>query len=195
MCNWKGCDVMDFVQHTDKIWTIENFLKAQHCDDLILFSEHRGYEEAKVSFPGGAQMVKGLRNNYRLIFEDQKLAQTLYHQMADFLPVVEKAWVPKALGAIFRFYRYDNEQRFKRHIDGRVQVKDLESRLTFMVYLNDDFEGGETKFDDAFISPKIGMALLFVHEQKHESLPIKIGRKYVLRSDILYQQTHDGDGL
>jgi len=69
---------------------------------------------------------------------------------------------------------------------------DKKSRLTFMVYLNDDFTGGETKFDDAFIQPKARTALLFVHEQKHESLNIETGRKYVLRSDVFYKNHSTG---
>jgi len=55
-----------------------------------------------------------------------------------------------------------------------------------MVYLNDDFSGGETKFDDVLIKPRSGMALMFIHELKHESLPIMVGTKYVLRSDVFY---------
>jgi len=61
-----------------------------------------------------------------------------------------------------------------------------ESRLTFMVYLNDDYSGGDTLFNHVFIRPEQGMALLFIHEQKHESTPITAGTKYVLRSDVLY---------
>lgn len=88
----------------------------------------------------------------------------------------------------FRFYKYSTSQRFKRHIDGRFKRNEIEeSRITFMIYLNEDFEGGETKFDELTIAPKTGTALCFIHEQKHESLPIKQGTKYVLRSEVLYQ--------
>lgn len=62
-----------------------------------------------------------------------------------------------------------------------------------MVYLNDDFAGGTTDFygDDelprASIRPKRGMALVFVHAQLHEGAPVISGRKYVLRTDVMYR--------
>lgn len=174
------------VRYTDKIWTIEGFLSAHRCEELIAFSERKGYLETTVSLPEGAKMVKGLRDNYRVISKDKQFAQSLYDRLYPVLPPLEAALAPAGLNEIFRFYRYDKDQRFKRHIDGRVKAGGLESRLTFMAYLNADYEGGETKFNDALIQPKTGMALLFVHEQKHESLPILSGQKYVLRSDVFY---------
>jgi len=38
------------------------------------------------------------------------------------------------------------------------------SKLTFMVYLNDDFEGGYTDFEDFKIWPECGMAAIFNHK-------------------------------
>ena len=186
---------MTFTQQSDKIWTLENCLTSEACCALIQLSEARGYEEAAVSFPEGAQMMKGLRNNYRLKFDDKTYAQTLSTKLQPFLPRIERDWLPVQLNESFRFYRYDQNQRFKRHIDGRVEAHGLQSRLTFMVYLNADFQGGETKFDDVMITPKTGTALLFVHEQKHESLPIISGTKYVLRSDVLYKNTRMEDRI
>lgn len=69
------------------------------------------------------------------------------------------------------------------------------SLLTFMIYLNEGYEGGETQFDDAAKSPpgesvsvagKVGMALVFEHELLHEGAEVTAGVKYVLRSDVMY---------
>jgi hypothetical protein len=57
-----------------------------------------------------------------------------------------------------------------------------------MIYLNDDFLGEETKFDDISVHPKTGTALCFIHEQKHEGMPILSHAKYVLRSDVIYKK-------
>ena len=57
-----------------------------------------------------------------------------------------------------------------------------------MIYLNDNFEGGATSFDDTIIKPKKGAALCFIHEQKHEGSPVITGIKYVLRSDVMYRK-------
>ncbi len=59
------------------------------------------------------------------------------------------------------------------------------SWLTFMVYLCDDFEGGETTFPDLqkVIEPKAGSALLFQHAGQR----VTRGTKLVLRSDVLFR--------
>lgn len=180
---------MTITYHTSTIWTIDNFLTSEECQKLIHKSESYGYEEAKVSLPKGAKMMKRIRNNDRLLYEDAKLADLYWSKLKSFCP--EQIEEAKAIGLneMFRFYRYDVEQRFKRHIDGRYKRNDKEeSRITFLIYLNDDFKGGTTKFDEIEIFPNAGSALCFIHEQKHEGIPILEGRKYVLRSDVMYRR-------
>lgn len=179
---------MEVTHHTPSIWTIADFLSERECDDLLLFSERLGYEEATVSLRTGAQMMKGLRNNERLLYEDSALAEKYWAKLAPFCPARIDDVVAAGLNEQFRFYKYEPGQRFKRHIDGRFKRNELEeSRVTFMVYLNSDCEGGETAFDEVTIVPQAGMALCFVHELKHEGRPVMSGVKYVLRSDIMYR--------
>ena len=178
---------MKYIKYTDKTWTIENFLSEKECQDLIIFSEMKGFQEAEVSLSSGSKMMKGIRNNDRLIFEDEQLAKKLWEKLETFCPEKIEDVIATGLNERFRFYRYEGGQRFKRHIDGRFKKNDFEeSRITFMIYLNEDFEGGETTFDEIQIKPKTGCALCFIHEQKHESIPIRHGVKYVLRSDVMY---------
>lgn len=175
------------IDYADGIWAVEDFLTAKECDELIYYSEMQGFEAATVSLPEGAKLLKGIRNNDRLIMEDAGLAGRLWERLRGFCPVEIEGWRALRLGERFRFYRYEGGQRFKRHIDGRVRISEAEeSRLTFLVYLNEDYEGGETQFDGVVVRPKRGWALCFVHELKHESLPIVSGCKYALRSDIFY---------
>ena len=182
---------MTLITHSDKIWTLPGFLSTRECDDMILLSEHRGYQEADVGLPGGSKMVKNMRDNYRASYQDDALTQKLWDKLSPNLPDMGGGHRPAGLNPRLRFYRYGPKQRFKRHIDGHVTDGDTQSLLTFMVYLNDDFEGGETRFDDVTITPKTGTALLFIHAQKHESTPIISGSKYVLRSDIMYGSPND----
>ena len=173
--------------NTDNIWTIEDFLTVKECEDLIIFSENMGYNEAEVSLAGGAKMMKSIRNNDRVLYQDEELAQKYWTKLADFCPKTIENSQAKGLNEQFRFYKYGVSQRFKRHIDGRFIRNDHEqSRITFMIYLNDDFEGGETVFDNLTIKPKTGSALCFIHELKHEGKAIISGTKYVLRSDVMY---------
>lgn len=55
-----------------------------------------------------------------------------------------------------------------------------------MIYSNEAFEGGETRFDDIVIKANTGTALCFIHELKQEGYPVKNGIKYILRSDVMY---------
>ena len=56
-----------------------------------------------------------------------------------------------------------------------------------MIYLNDNYQGGETSFNDVIIKPKQGMALIFQHDVEHAGNPVTQGAKYVLRTDIMYR--------
>jgi hypothetical protein len=57
-----------------------------------------------------------------------------------------------------------------------------------MMYLNDNFEGGETTFRELKIRPRQGMALLFLHNLYHEGTQVTRGVKYVLRTDVMYRK-------
>ena len=180
---------MKLIQHHPNIWTIENFLSKTACEDLILFSETRGYEEATVSLKSGAKMMKNIRNNERLLYEDAHLAEQYWEKLKAFCPEKLENTLAIGLNEQFRFYKYQPNQRFKRHIDGRFQRNEQEeSRITFMIYLNEDFEGGETTFENITIFPQTGTALCFIHELKHEGSPVITGSKYVLRSDMMYKK-------
>jgi hypothetical protein len=91
-------------------------------------------------------------------------------------------------------------QSFAPHYDGSFRKGSAEeSKLTFLVYLNDDFTGGTTDFfhddDDESLRvrvlPKRGMALVFAHRQLHEGAAVERGRKYVLRTDVMYAARGD----
>jgi hypothetical protein len=82
--------------------------------------------------------------------------------------------------------RFPPGQRFKMHKDGPWHEDGLTSRLTLLVYLNDDFTGGDTDFREFRVKPEPGAALLFIHDTWHEGAAVESGTKYVLRSDVLY---------
>lgn len=137
----------------------------------------------------------------------------------------------------WRVYRYEpgGEETFAPHIDAGFPPsalsddntellwdssdgQDIVARLTVLLYLNDDFVGGETNFYQpsgesgsdskspsliAAIRPKAGSVLVFpqaVGEEAvsyarmnwptHEGAPVTSGQrpKYVIRSDILFVQ-------
>lgn len=177
----------------DRIFVIRDFLNDAECESFIARSEQDGYHEATITTTRGFVMAKEIRDNARVIADDPSLADVLWQRARAFFPPNVDGYRPVGLNERFRFYRYDPGQKFALHYDGFFRRDNGEqSELTFMVYLNADFTGGETKFygDDSklrmTVRPQRGMALGFVHLQLHEGAPVESGRKYVLRTDVMY---------
>jgi len=171
------------------IFTIENFLSPEECIDYIQMSETIGYEEAEIITREGSQIRKEIRNNDRIIFDDEKLATFIFEKAKDFLPEDLEDWGLLGLNERFRFYRYTSGQYFKWHQDGYYCRNNNEiSELTFLMYLNDDYQGGETTFNWGTIKPEIGMLLIFPHFLLHQGSPVESGVKYVLRTDVMYRK-------
>jgi hypothetical protein len=88
-----------------------------------------------------------------------------------------------------RLYRYGPGEKHGAHWDTVVHLEGgVQSLVTLVFYLNDDFEGGETDFPELNqkIVPRRGRALLFQHRILHIAGAILSGEKFVLRTDILY---------
>lgn len=187
------------VIHKPGVVTVDGFLTKSQCDALIQAAEQGGFEAATVRLPGGPQMRTDIRNNDRYMVDDFGLAGELWKGAELFTDAFDFDTEPACLNERIRFYRYDPTQRFKRHRDGTESIRGMTSRLTFMVYLNDDFDGGATVFSDSHeadgeraedtisIEPKTGTALFFIHHLWHEGQVLIEGRKYVLRTDVLYK--------
>lgn len=146
----------------------------------------------------GGVMRKDVRNNTRVMSDHVEDANYLWERLKPFLPAkMGTEWHVTGLNERFRFYRYEPGQYFAWHYDGCFRRNEIEESLyTLMVYLNDDFTGGETKFElkypheQVVVTPKKGMALLFEHYQFHEGSAVTAGIKYVLRSDVMYRRGH-----
>jgi prolyl 4-hydroxylase len=174
----------------ENVFVIHEFLSYQECDDLIARSEALGYEPATV----GDVLVTGFRNNARVILDDPDLAATLWARARPFVPQVG-GWEAVGFNDRFRCYRYDLAEAFAPHYDGSVwRGLDEESMLTFMVYLNEGCQGGGTNFYypggtlKLAVRPERGKALVFLHQQLHEGAPVTGGRKYALRTDVMYRR-------
>lgn len=171
------------------LFAIKDFLSLQECQKYIQDSEQTGYEEATIQTENGAKIIKTIRNNDRIIFDDARLAELLFERARPFLPHALDQWRLSGLNERFRFYRYIPGQYFKWHKDGFFCKSDEEiSLLTLLIYLNDDYEGGNTEFQWEIIKPQTGMALIFPHAMRHQGAPIHHGSKYVLRTDVMYQK-------
>ncbi|MFO0590157.1 MAG: 2OG-Fe(II) oxygenase [Polyangiaceae bacterium] len=172
-------------------FTVDGVLSPAECAALIERIEAARPSLAPITTGRGPVVDTETRNNSRVMFDDPKLAADLYARVAD--RVVPEAMGMRAIGANerLRCYKYEVGQWFKPHYDGAfVRSKDERSLYTFMIYLNDDFEGGETAFLDLQlqIQPKPGRALFFQHHLLHEGCEVRRGVKYAVRSDVMYRR-------
>lgn len=176
--------------YTPDIFTLKDFLSLQECQDLIAKSEAMGYEEATVDVGHGVQrMIKGVRNNERVLYKDDAYATFIWERLKDFAPEGMDNRSAVGVNELFRFYKYSPGQRFKMHKDGSFERNRFEaSQYTFMIYLNEAYTGGETIFASGeIIRPETGTALIFHHPLRHEGALLTAGVKYVLRTDIMYK--------
>lgn len=124
----------------------------------------------------------------------------------DFLHLLLRERMSKACGIAqdqmegMAVLMYQEGDEFSEHVDyfdqqtalGKAEVNELGQRiLTFLVYLNDDYEGGETVFPELGISHKgrAGEGIYFVTAKgsgegdprtRHAGLPVETGSKWVL---------------
>lgn len=182
---------MEYILHSDDAFTLTDFMSASECDEQIARSERSGYQAAQIDTGRGMAFDEGIRNNERVIQDDRALAQILWTRLKHYLPNRLGTWQPSGLNERFRYYRYREGARFAWHRDGPYeQAPEQRSKMTFMVYLNDDFVGGETDFGDFLVTPNAGDALCFLHSLMHEGCEIRRGTKYVLRTDVMYVRAH-----
>lgn len=196
------------VQGDRLAFVLENVFSEQECQELIDLSESKGYEPALVNVGYGQQVrMPDYRNNDRVIMDDEALADRFYQRIKAYIPQRKDHRDALGLNERLRFLRYDPGQKFEPHHDGMYMrsPKDVQGRpgyegrvgerslITIQIYLNEGFEGGETRFintktrEVSDCVPKTGLVLVF--QQKgllHEGCALVKGRKYTIRTEVMY---------
>jgi predicted 2-oxoglutarate/Fe(II)-dependent dioxygenase YbiX len=135
-----------------------NVFSEQECNKLIEVTESLGYlPDAPVSLP------RDVRHNDNVtMVVDESTDSIIWQRIAHLFSQEDDNFdglKPLGINARFRFYRYQEGDLFKKHIDGswpgsRVinnklvtqAYDDRWSQMTFLILLTDDFEGGATQF-------------------------------------------------
>jgi len=171
---------------------IHNVLTPEECAALIVRIDELEPELATVNTIDGPRINTKHRNNERVIFDDNELAKLVVERSGEDIPGTFLDWEFAGANERFRCYRYQAGMRFKAHGDGSFERNFFErSFYSFLVYLNDDFEGGETNFfvnPDVSVKPETGVALMFQHPLLHEGAEVTSGVKYVARTDLMYRR-------
>lgn len=171
---------------------VPGLLTQDECRALIAKIEELGPELAPIITNTGIAVRTEVRNNERVIFDDDGLAQLLFERVRAKAPKEIHGLALVGVNERFRCYRYRPGMRFAPHKDGAfVRDEREQSCYTFMVYLNEGFEGGHTTFatePEVSIKPRTGMGLLFQHPIIHEGAVVTAGVKYAARTDLMYRK-------
>lgn len=120
------------------------------------------------------------------ILYDNLVCQSIHNQMYSLLtsttiPYAQKHDIDQLQHEGYSMLRYSGGQEYKAHADGTTATGRAVSAI---LYLNDDYEGGEVEFVnfDIKIKPKPGMLLLFpsTYPYTHIAHPVKSGTKYAI---------------
>ena len=178
---------------SDVLSTFAEVFTPEECQTLIALSESLGYRSALITEPLDGPYgfaVRGGRNNSRVAIDDTGLSIALWRRIAGLVPSNIDGRGAVGLNERLRFYRYVEGQDFGAHADGYFKRENGEqSLLTLMIYLNDDYAGGETYFykSEKLIAPETGTILIFTHQLWHAGRVVMDGCKYILRTDIMYE--------
>jgi len=178
-----------------EIVTIENFLTDEECDLLVGMIDNNH----SPSYVDGGEEYSVQDKEHRtsstcMLDERDSSVFSIKERIANFLKVdINK-------GQQLEGQLYEPGQFFKPHCDWFEGESYINHALssgnrthTFMIYLNEPEEGGETNFPelDQSIKPKKGMALVWENLNEdgsgntdflHEGSEVKKGKKYIITS-------------
>jgi hypothetical protein len=183
-----------FVGHLDLrhplLWTVDDALPAALCDAYARRARASCAQVAPIVGREGVEVDLTARNNTRVMWDDAAEAEALLARVASTVPPMLSGLQCCGANPRLRLYRYAPGERHGAHWDSVVELADgRTSLLTLVVYLNDDFDGGDTDFPELGrrIAPRKGRALLFQHRILHEATRVLAGEKLVLRTDVMYR--------
>lgn len=216
--------VREELEGVDGAFLLHNVLTPAECQQYIDISLSMGYEPSPLTVLGGDyktsqrnERTKQIRDSWRVLWDAHALdCDVVNKRVVDHLPQQVtvfggEEWNLKREAPVnerWRFNKYDIGQKFGPHFDaGFMRNINEQTLLTFIVYLNEGFEGGETVFfpggitgtnpprrEEVRVVPKTGMALVFFQagqlNHRHEGAPhtSEDVQKFILRSDIAYQR-------
>lgn len=216
---------------------VHGMLSPEECDELMEFID---FHDRPPAYEGEVTMTAASscpshRNNQRVSVSSPTFSNAMLARLSPVLASLEQdvitcsadnahkflnkgfgmngQWKVHSLNPHFRLCKYHEGGHFGPHYDSDYVESPLckRSLKTFMLYLNDTYEGGETNFvnshdlhfdDDAqlYCSPpdcifaslkaRRGDCLVFDHRLLHEGRRVSSGQKYIVRSDLMYEKEH-----
>ena len=193
---------------------LRGVLSFEECQEFIEQAERFGLRDCGYSH--------NIRKSDRIAAKSTAVANVLFERIRPYLEdcvdlrpqaalprgvdpkLPQCQWYPVGLNECFRLCRYEPGGFFKPHYDyGFDRSPNERSIKTFMIYLNNDFSGGDTNFYNSkqrhyeeadaknieySFRPKAGDALIFNSSITHDGGQVLSGRKYIMRSEIMYSR-------
>jgi hypothetical protein len=190
---------------------LQNVLTRHECARLMQAATQLGF---RPDHPTSLESPTGIDSCEWLV--DDSIHSVLYERVQDHLPPTmgSSNHLLHSINRRWRFFRYGQESVYRPHLDGswpESRMNDNQeyecdtsgktrSFLTFLIYLNDDFQGGETRFYNSApggggmtargITPTMGCVMVFPQGNTasilHEGSAVTQGTKYVVRTDVFY---------
>ena len=175
---------------------VPRFLGRNECSRLLDLATKLRSEKAAITREHEGKLVTE-RSAYRVTTIIKS-----FDQPEAFVPVVARAFreqVEPAFGTRIEWFEwpdvllYEPGGRYDVHTDSDLRDKQsgqwqrvMDRDLSLLVYLNDDFSGGELEFPsrNQTITPQAGMLVAFPsdHRFAHAALPVVSGQRYVIVS-------------
>ncbi|KAH8173773.1 2OG-Fe(II) oxygenase superfamily protein [Sarocladium implicatum] len=201
--------------HVPGLSLATNLLSPEECQAIIAAGETVNFvPDAPLREDGDISILA--HNFYWVV--DQEFHDLLWSRIKSCVPKEVEGRPARGLNRRFRVYRYVPGAEYRAHIDGAWPPsgilegdkyvyddsppgKKQSSLFTFLIYLNDDFEGGETTFFlpaaregtlNAYpVKPVMGAVAMFPHGETrgallHEGTGVRKGAKYIIRTDVEY---------
>jgi hypothetical protein len=185
----------------ERMYTFLNILNPEDCRNLIrkldfTSPEEKVQEQLIAAALNSKQSI--IRTNIRRNFMDDEIARIVWCAVKSTLPA--KLADGRELSGIrskMNYYRYGEGQYFSTHIDGGFRFTETgdSSEYTFIIYLNDDFIGGTTRYcplpewnkEIREVKPIQGGMLIFRQSDlKHCGVTVVKGFKHILQGMVMY---------
>jgi len=194
---------------------MKDVLTGSECLSIVAAMETVGFlPDCPLREDGSASSILA-HNVYWIV--DQAFHDALWKRVSPHIPALLGGRKARGINRRFRVYRYVPGAEYRCHFDGAWPPSGVNpktgaymydaspegakqsSLFTFLVYLNDEFEGGETTFFTPSIRegvmnaypvrPTMGSVALFPHGDArgallHEGTGVRKGAKYIIRTDV-----------
>jgi len=160
------------------------FCSSMLADEIAQVAVNAPYEPSAMSFGGRGEH----RRSHGVFFQELSgaLMESFILYAADLLDyAVRSVWQWKFSGVTdVSLLRYEPGEFYLRHIDAADSDLCAMRQVSFIVYLSDDFSGGNTYFPRQKVSivPNKGSAIIFPSgiTHPHEAQTVISGTKYVI---------------